>query len=227
MRPKSTMSRQQFVRLCECGCGQPTLLAPRTDAAQGWRKGEPQRFLPLHRRKLGPRETKICARCKQAKPVAEFAAHGKHLQAYCRECSAEHQREWRQANREHWNAYQREQYAAHLEFKRAEARASYRRQRQKPERVERMRVQKLDAIHRRDAKMGEPDAETLAYIEQLRQEPCSYCGRTPAGTVDHIVPLDAGGAHHWSNLAAACETCNKSKRTKPLWRYLLYRQRRH
>lgn len=31
-------------KLCECGCGEPTKLAPRTDPAKKWIKGEPLRF---------------------------------------------------------------------------------------------------------------------------------------------------------------------------------------
>lgn len=42
------MGRQQFVRLCMCGCGEPTLLAVETHAKYGWRKGQPMRFLANH-----------------------------------------------------------------------------------------------------------------------------------------------------------------------------------
>jgi hypothetical protein len=34
--------------LCECGCGSTTRLAPYTDSARGWVKGEPLRFLRGH-----------------------------------------------------------------------------------------------------------------------------------------------------------------------------------
>ena len=34
--------------LCECGCGQETNLAQQTDAAKGWMKGRPKRFLRGH-----------------------------------------------------------------------------------------------------------------------------------------------------------------------------------
>jgi hypothetical protein len=40
--------------LCECGCGNPTRLAPRTDRRKGWVKGEPLRFLPQHHTTLSP-----------------------------------------------------------------------------------------------------------------------------------------------------------------------------
>lgn len=47
MHPQST-PRQQFVRVCECGCGQPTLLARQTDPAKGWVHNQPLRFLLNH-----------------------------------------------------------------------------------------------------------------------------------------------------------------------------------
>lgn len=46
---------------------------------------------------------------------------------------------------------------------------------------------------------------------------CYLCGKLiPKGHrhVDHIVPLSRGGAHRPSNLAAACDECNRSKNAK-------------
>lgn len=34
--------------LCQCGCGQPTRLAPVTDRNKGWVKGEPLKFIKGH-----------------------------------------------------------------------------------------------------------------------------------------------------------------------------------
>jgi len=34
---------------CECGCGKPTNLAPKTSARRGWTKGKPMRFIYGHR----------------------------------------------------------------------------------------------------------------------------------------------------------------------------------
>jgi hypothetical protein len=51
MRPQSTPSRQQFVRVCECGCGQPTLIAVKTWPPYGCVKGVPLRFLHNHHMK--------------------------------------------------------------------------------------------------------------------------------------------------------------------------------
>lgn len=37
---------------CECGCGQETRLAPQTDTAKGWVKGQPKRFLLGHQGRI-------------------------------------------------------------------------------------------------------------------------------------------------------------------------------
>lgn len=44
----TTPSRLQFVRLCDCSCGQPTTISRYTNKRSGQRKGQPLRFLPGH-----------------------------------------------------------------------------------------------------------------------------------------------------------------------------------
>lgn len=48
MRPQSTPSRQQFVKVCACGCGQPTQVAPKTVASRGIQHGQPLTFIRGH-----------------------------------------------------------------------------------------------------------------------------------------------------------------------------------
>src|SRR5438876_5129867 len=43
------------VKLCECGCGQPSPIAKRTETRSGWIKGQPRRFIRFHY--PGPRRT--------------------------------------------------------------------------------------------------------------------------------------------------------------------------
>ena len=65
------------------------------------------------------------------------------------------------------------------------------------------------------------DATTASYVKVLRNDPCSYCGNINAPCeIDHIHPRSKGGIDHWSNLTAACETCNYEKRAKPLLKFL-------
>ena len=41
---------------------------------------------------------------------------------------------------------------------------------------------------------------------------CQYCGRRDIPlTVDHIIPKRLGGKHTWTNVAAACPSCNHRK----------------
>lgn len=48
---------------------------------------------------------------------------------------------------------------------------------------------------------------------------CQYCRKKMSEkklTVDHVVPLSKGGTHEWSNVVAACGTCNNRKGNKTL-----------
>lgn len=58
--------------------------------------------------------------------------------------------------------------------------------------------------------------------QYLRNDPCAYCGG-PAQALDHIVPREGGGDDDWTNLTAACNSCNSKKRTKSLLMFLAHR----
>ncbi|MFE5089457.1 HNH endonuclease [Streptomyces sp. NPDC056638] len=47
---------------------------------------------------------------------------------------------------------------------------------------------------------------------------CTYCGSmgTKAEVLDHVDPLELGGAHSITNLVPACRSCNASKQDRPL-----------
>lgn len=53
---------------------------------------------------------------------------------------------------------------------------------------------------------------------------CAYCctpfSKTNKPTLDHVYPVTRGGIHAPENWAPACQTCNRSKKDKPLdqWR---------
>lgn len=40
---------------------------------------------------------------------------------------------------------------------------------------------------------------------------CQYCGATSNLTIDHILPKSRGGRDTWTNLVAACVSCNNRK----------------
>ena len=46
--------QRQFVRVCDCGCGQPTRIADEANESRGWIIGQPFRFLQGHSNRLKP-----------------------------------------------------------------------------------------------------------------------------------------------------------------------------
>ncbi len=59
------------------------------------------------------------------------------------------------------------------------------------------------------------------YAEVVRFDPCSYCFDA-GGSVDHIVPLNAGGMDVWENYTGSCRSCNSSKRDKDVLSFMLW-----
>jgi len=57
-------------------------------------------------------------------------------------------------------------------------------------------------------------------IYDLYERTCIYCGTKDNLTLDHVAPLNGGGAHREDNLVVACLSCNSSKRDKPLAAWL-------
>jgi hypothetical protein len=45
-------TQEQSPKLCECGCGQQTTLAPHTNSKRGWIKGKPLQFVHGHNRRI-------------------------------------------------------------------------------------------------------------------------------------------------------------------------------
>lgn len=55
---------------------------------------------------------------------------------------------------------------------------------------------------------------SLSKREILRRDDytCQYCGRQSSMlTIDHVIPRRLGGQHIWTNVVAACPTCNRHK----------------
>ena len=68
-------------------------------------------------------------------------------------------------------------------------------------------------------KIGDEKA-ILVWLEGWRTEApvaCHYCKAVSPGTgmtMDHVIPMSAGGAHDLSNLVVCCKSCNSSKQDK-------------
>jgi hypothetical protein len=49
-------------------------------------------------------------------------------------------------------------------------------------------------------------------VIRLSNYTCQYCGKhTPDLTIDHVLPRHLGGQHLWTNVVAACPSCNHRK----------------
>ena len=88
---------------CECGCGQLAPLAQKTNAAKGWVKGQPLRFVHGHnRRKPRGLVEKECTYCGEVKPVGDFYEHAisyDGLRSNCITCERRQMRANYQRNR--------------------------------------------------------------------------------------------------------------------------------
>lgn len=65
------------------------------------------------------------------------------------------------------------------------------------------------------------DAAAVEYASVLHGDPCAYCGARPV-EIDHIQAVTKDGTNHWSNLTAACRSCNTRKGARPLLTFLDY-----
>jgi hypothetical protein len=61
-----------------------------------------------------------------------------------------------------------------------------------------------------------------AFLAELLDAPCAYCGATETEMEpDHVMPISRGGDDVPQNLAPACSRCNREKRdrTPEEWRF--------
>jgi hypothetical protein len=88
------MEPETSAGLCQCGCGQKTNLAPKTNNLKGWVKGQPLRFVSGHnalkvRHRHSTLDQKRCTKCKKDKLQDAFyrssnSSDGRH--SWCKQC---------------------------------------------------------------------------------------------------------------------------------------------
>ena len=54
---------------------------------------------------------------------------------------------------------------------------------------------------------------------------CFYCGECKAQELDHVIPTSRGGSHGIGNLVGACQSCNRSKQSKTIMEWRLWKMR--
>lgn len=143
-------------------------------------------------------ETKHCAKCKEAKALSGFypMGDGGH-RSYCRECEIADVMERERRRRGTF----RQKCAVALDNSRK-------------------RTRKIEA------ETGRHIENTLTLAEVMlifAAGECAYCGTTldqKELTLDHVIPLRAGGTNTTNNIVAACKSCNSSKGERPAFYYV-------
>lgn len=137
-----------------------------------------------------------CRQCLQLLPVEDFNA-GSWPGSYhhkCRTCQRLDNIAWREANPDYWSEWQKAN----------------------PDKV-------LAIAHKRRAQKLSRDHEDIDRMLVFERDDftCQLCGECmdmsaafpdpKFPTIDHVVPLNKGGAHLYSNIQSACFVCNSAK----------------
>lgn len=171
--------------------------------------------------------TRICTKCGESKPLTEFhrdrtGPGGRRRQ--CKTCRCSQTMDWWYANQDRQLARHQEYVDANRERIREIDNARYWRDRES-------RLDLATSVHhaRRVRRSGDADYDFGVTREVLRDrdgDGCNYCGRVmdfervdrrmrkDKATIDHVVPISAGGSHTLSNTVLACWECNAAKRNE-------------
>lgn len=174
-----------------------------------------------------PDGRRVCKRCQQPKEIRQFdvdtrAKTGRR--ADCKECRSSYMKSYYESHAEDRRAYMRDRLAANPDHVRALDAARY--ERDKDKRV----ALATAAYHLRQARIASRPYDKGISTTRLRRrdgEKCRYCGcqmvfesfsnekRPPnLATIEHVVPVSAGGSHTWENVTLARWRCNSSKRAQ-------------
>ena len=162
---------------------------------------------------------KTCTMCRVEKPYAEFHKHKRAkdgLYCYCKSCSREYSKKWREGKEEYTREYYKKWYEQNSEIRRKYQEKYYqdnkdriREYHQANPHIERRKSQRRRA-RKKGATVDLTDNERLAL--QILTEECILLG--PGWHLDHIVPLSKGGKHHPDNLQIVRASYNQSKYDK-------------
>lgn len=183
----------------------------------------------------------VCHECGRGEPEVEFyrRADGRVIRP-CKSCSrpkkAIRTKEYRERHPERAKASMVAWHAKHPEYERERSRRRYAtdpayrarvRESSRAWGVQNPDYYRAAAKLRRARLRGVECSFTVEQARELFEEYaglCVYC-LSPATTLDHVVPISAGGAHAKDNLVPACKSCNSSKRDRSLLVFLASRRR--
>lgn len=155
-----------------------------------------------------------CRKCNDELVVNEnwYPSQAKNNNCVCIKCTKSYQRYYQQGHRDEFADYQRKYRQKHKDEIAVRNHKYYQENREKfREKNRRYYARKLNATIK--------DVDEQAVCE-LYNNTCFYCGSKESLELDHVVPLNGGGAHCEDNLVIACRSCNASKSDKPLIKWI-------
>lgn len=159
------------------------------------------------------RSVKVCCACREAKPLADFHRYRGGSQAKCKPCCAAYQRAYNESHAAERAARRLAQAEANRERDRASKRAW---QEANPEK--RAEIALRRRARRRESVVGPVDLDALwtgrcGICEQRLDRTLAHPDMQ-SKSIDHIVPLAAGGGHTQDNLQWTHLICNLRKGTR-------------
>jgi 5-methylcytosine-specific restriction endonuclease McrA len=189
-------------------------------------------------------DAKACTRCGEVKSLSEYHRQSKQPdghKSYCKVCCKAINAELYQRNREVRRLWMRAYYAEHKAAIKAKAlRYYYANQEHVKRRVlgwnqshsEQRRIYNMRLRHRnpeayrevwRRRQARKRSLSTVRFTSSQLKAKCAYWGNRcwicggPQEAIDHVKPLNKGGAHILCNLRPICRACNTRKLDK--WPY--------
>jgi 5-methylcytosine-specific restriction endonuclease McrA len=148
--------------------------------------------------------TKVCSKCKEAKPLSDFTVGA----FYCKPCTSEYQQQRRADRPEEHRKWEED----HPEQNRRNKRQW------EIDHPERMRTSKRKGNWIRRARKLNRFVEDVDPIVVYARDRgiCGICRKPIKGDfhVDHIIPLARDGEHSYANVQVAHSSCNIKKGTK-------------
>lgn len=169
---------------------------------------------------------RTCTKCGEAKPLTEYHRDKRSpggFRRQCKACRCAQTMDWWYANQERQLQRHREYVDANRDRVREIDNRRYR------ENYDARVDLAMAVTHAKRAREAGAEYDTTVTRSALRErdgDRCHYCGvvmdfsRTTRkmardkATVDHVVPISAGGGHTFDNTVLACWGCNADKRNE-------------
>jgi 5-methylcytosine-specific restriction endonuclease McrA len=165
--------------------------------------------------------TRTCTRCERAFPATlEYFSPNRAvksgLQAMCKTCCMEWQREYRKQHpdRVKANEVNRDPLKRHASQKRTYQTVGRKNRKLYVERhPERVKASSQNQRAKRKQIIGEYTGQDLLTLFKGQGGNCWWCGCKIKGKfeVDHRIPLSRGGTNELGNIVVSCFGCNRSK----------------